>query len=68
MLQAAACKDEIVACAKLATQEWSDAMGREPCVSLAKEAQLWLTKVATLEDDSQDYAPVTSRAMLDARE
>ena len=58
----------IVAFAKVATQEWSDAMGREPCVSLAKEAQLWLSKVATLEDDIQDYAPVTPRAILDARE
>ena len=53
---------------EVATQEWSDAMGREPCVPLAKEAQLWLPKVATLEDDSQDYAPVTPRAILDARE
>ena len=58
----------IVAFAKVAAQEWSDATGCEPCVSLAKEAQLWLTKVATLEDDSQDYAPVTPRAILDARE
>ena len=68
MLQAAACKDEIVAFTKQATQDWGDSMAREPCLSLAKEAQEWLDKVATLDDELPRPAPVTPRAIADACE
>ena len=44
-------------------------MGRKPCLSLAKEAQERLGKVATLEDEHVDAAPVTPlRAIEDARD
>ena len=69
MLQTAASKDEIVAFAKQATQDWRNTMGREPCLSLAKEAQEWLGKVATLEEECLDGAPATPlRAIEDARD
>ena len=44
-------------------------MGCEPCLSLAKEAQAWLDKVATLEEDRLGGAPATPlRAIEDARD
>ena len=68
-LQTEACKGEIVAFAKQATQDWSKTMGREPSLSLAQEAQEWLDKVATLEDERVDVAPVTPlSAIEDARD
>jgi hypothetical protein len=52
-------RTRFVAYAKQAAQDWSDAMGRKPCMSLAKEAREWFNNVATLEDECPDFAPVT---------
>ena len=69
MLQTNAVKHDIVAFAKQATQEWSDTMACEPCLSLGKETLQWLDKVDTLEVDRYDPAPTTPvRAIEDARE
>ena len=69
MLQTNLSKTEIVAFAKQATQEWSSMMACEPCLSLGKEAQEWLDKVATLDEDRLDDAPATPlRAIEDARD
>ena len=66
MLQASACKNNIITFAKQAMQEWGRSMG-EPCLSLAKEADDWLNKVATLDDDIVEPSRVTLIAIEDAR-
>ena len=67
MLQAAASKDEIMSFGKHAAQDWSDAMACEPCLSLAKELREWLDKAGTRDKESQTSAPITPRAIEDAR-
>ena len=67
MLQASACKHNIITIAKQAMQECGRSMG-EPCLSLAKEAGDWLNKVATLEDDIVETSRVTLMAIEDSRE
>ena len=65
MLQTNLAKSEIVAFAKQAAQEWSNTMACEPCLSLAREAQEWLDKVATLEEDRVDETPATPLRAID---
>jgi hypothetical protein len=67
MLQASACKNDIITFAEQAMQERGSSMG-EPCLSFAEEAVVWLNMVGTLEDELVNPSPVTPIGIEDARE
>ena len=64
MLQESQSKNYMIIFAKQAMHGWGSGMG-EPCLSLAKEANEWLSQVATLEDEVSPPAAVTSMAIAD---
>ena len=64
MLQENQSKNDIIIFAKQAMHEWGSGMG-EPCLSLAKEANEWLSQAATLEDEVPPPAAVTAMAVDD---
>ena len=66
MLQENQSNNDIITFAKQAMHEWGSGMG-EPCLSLAKEANEWLSQAATLEDEVPPLAAVTAMPLEDVK-
>ena len=67
MLLASPFKGEIIACAKNARREWSVLMHLPLCLATAKEADTWLDKVATNEDEAPSAFALAVPAIEDAQ-
>jgi len=65
MLLACPLKEEVIAFAKNSTREWSVLMNMPHCVATAREAELWLDKVGTLEDTASQSVTLDMPAIED---